>query len=209
MELKVAKRSLTWKKVKSLRKKGILPGIVYWRHVKDAYMIQFDKNDFLKLYKKAWETQTVILEGDWIKEMVLIHDIDVHPVTDEVIHVDFLAVKADEKVEAEVPVVLVGESPVEKNNLWRLELLKDTILVEAYPQDLPEKIEIDVSGIEKLSDVIHVKDIKVSDKIEIKEDLEDTIVTVLSLEELSAEQEETETWETTESEETSSDQANS
>jgi len=55
--------------------------------------------------------------GDNIEQMVLIHDIDVHPVTDEVIHVDFLAVRADEKVEAEVPVVLVGESPVEKNNL--------------------------------------------------------------------------------------------
>jgi large subunit ribosomal protein L25 len=47
----------------------------------------------------------------------LIHDVDVDPVRDEVRHVDFLAIKSDEKVEAEIPVVLVGESLVEKNNL--------------------------------------------------------------------------------------------
>ena len=189
MELKVQKRQLLGKKVKRLRKEGIVPGVVYGKHLDNPINIQFNKIEFLKLYSKAWETQTVTLKWDDIEEMVLIHDIDVHPVTDEVIHVDFLAVRADEKVEAEVPVVLVGESPVEKNNLWRLELLKDVILVEAYPQDLPEKIEIDVSKIQKLSDVIHIKDIEVPSKVEIKENSEETVVTVISFAELESEEE--------------------
>ena len=190
MQLKVQKRNVVWKQVKKLRKQGILPGIIYGRHIENAIPVQVNKNEFLKVYSKAWESQTIILKWDDVEQMVLIHDIDTHPVTDEVIHVDFLAVKADEKVEAEVHVVLVGESPVVKNNLGRLELLKDTILVEAYPQDLPEKIEVDVSGIEKLSDVIHIKDIKVSDKIVIKEDLQEPVVTVISLSELEWEEDE-------------------
>ncbi len=192
MELNIKKRDLFGKSVKRLRKKWIVPGIVYWKHLDNPIAIQFNKIDFLKIYSKAWETQTIILKGDGVDQMVLIHDIDVHPVTDEVIHVDFLAVRSDEKVEAEVPVVLVGESPVEKNNLWRLELLKDVVLVEAYPQDLPEKIEIDVSNIQKLSDVIHIKDINIPGNVDIKENPEDTIVTVLSLEELESEWEEKE-----------------
>ena len=200
MELNVKKRQLVWKKVKRLRKQWIIPWVIYWRHVKKPINIEFKKIDFLKLYSKVWETQTIMLKGDNIEQMVLIHDVDVHPVTDEVIHVDFLAVRADEKVEAEVPVVLVGESPVEKNNLWRLELLKDVILVEAYPQDLPEKIEIDVSNIQKLSDVIHIKDINIWDKVQIKENPEDTIVTVLSLEELETEWQEEEETSTSENE---------
>jgi large subunit ribosomal protein L25 len=122
------------------------------------------------------------LEGDGIKELVLIHDVDKHPVTDEVIHVDFLAVKADEKVEAEVPVVLVGESPVEKNNLGRIELVKDTILVEAYPQDLPHEIKVDVSAIKTPTDVIHVSDLPVPENVVIKENPEETIVTVVEFE---------------------------
>ena len=212
MELLVQKRNVFGKKVKRLRKEWIVPAIIYGKKLQESIAIQMKKIEFVKLYKKAGETQTIILKGDDINQMVLVHDIDLHPVTDEVIHVDFLAVSTDEKVEAEVNVVLIGESPVEKNKIWKLELLKDTILVEAYPQDLPEKIEIDVSGIEKVSDVIHVSDVKVPEKIEIKDNPTDTIVTVLSLEELSSEEkeeseaEETETTTTTTTEETSTNE---
>jgi large subunit ribosomal protein L25 len=122
------------------------------------------------------------LEGEGIKELVLIHDLDTHPVTDELLHVDFLAVKADEKVEAEVPVVLVGKSPVEKNNLGRIELVKDTILVEAYPQDLPHEIKVDISKIQTPADVIHVSDLEVPEKVTIKENPEETVATVVEFE---------------------------
>jgi large subunit ribosomal protein L25 len=112
----------------------------------------------------------------------LIHDLDVHSVTDELLHVDFLAVKADEKVEAEVPIVLVGESPVEKNNIGRVELVKDAVLVEAYPQDLPHEIKVDISKIQTPADVIHVSDLEVPEKVTIKENLEETVATVVEFE---------------------------
>ena len=182
MELNVIKRDVFGKKVKRMRKQGLVPAIIYGGFLDQSIPVFVKKNEFLKIYKEVWESTPVVLKGDGINQMVLIHDVDVHPVTDEVIHVDFLAVKADEKVEAEVPVILIWESPVEKNNLWRIELVKDTILVEAYPQDLPHDIKIDISKIQNVNDVIHVKDIDLWDKIVIKDNPEETVVTVVEFE---------------------------
>ena len=112
--------------------------------------------------------------------MALIHEIQVDPVTDMLSHVDFLAVSRDEKVTADIPVILIWESSIEKLWEWKIQLLKDTIEVEAYPQDLPREITIDISKIEKMSDVIFVKDLDVWAKAEIVEDQEQAIITVMS-----------------------------
>ena len=195
MELNVSKREIFGKKVKRMRKQGFIPGIIYGKFLDQNIPVFIKKSDFLKIYKEVWESTPIILKGDGINQMVLIHDVDVHPVTDEVIHVDFLAVKADEKVEAEVPVILIWESPVEKNNLWRIELVKDTILVEAYPQDLPHDIKIDISKIQTINDVIHVKDIDLGDKVTIKDNPEETVVTVVEFESEETEEVEKTEWE--------------
>ena len=117
----------------------------------------------------------------------------------KVLSVDFLAVNQNEKVTASVPVVLVGESKVEKLNEWKIQLVKDVVEVEAFPQDLPHNIEIDISKIETANDVTFVKDLQVSSKVRIVDDAEQPVVTVV---ELSDEEETTSTedaataWET-------------
>jgi large subunit ribosomal protein L25 len=103
------------------------------------------------------------------------------PVTDEVLSVDFLAVNQNEKVKTIVPVVLIGESKIEKLNEGKIQLVKDEIEVEAFPQDLPHNIEIDISKIESINDVVFVKDIAISDKVRIVDDAEQPIVTVVEL----------------------------
>jgi large subunit ribosomal protein L25 len=103
------------------------------------------------------------------------------PVTDEVLSVDFLAVNQNEKVKTIVPVILIGESKIEKLNEGKIQLVKDEIEVEAFPQDLPHNIEIDISKIESTNDVIFVKDIEISDKVRIVDDAEQPIVTVVEL----------------------------
>jgi hypothetical protein len=92
-----------------------------------------------------------------------------------------LAVNQNEKVAASVPVVLVGESKVEKLNEWKIQLVKDVVEVEAFPQDLPHNIEIDISKIETANDVIFVKDLQVSSKVRIVDDAEQPVVTVVEL----------------------------
>lgn len=181
MELTVQKRTLTGKKVHTLRKQNIIPGVVYGKHLSAPAVVQFDKNSFLKAYKHAGESTPVDLTGDE-SHLVLIHHIDVNPVTDVVEHVDFLAVKADEKVTASVHIVLEGVSPAEKDGLGRVQLVKDHVEVEALPRDLPHDIKVDVSGLATLQDGIFVRDLKVSDKVEIKDDEDLPIVAVVALE---------------------------
>lgn len=183
MKLAITKREVFWKKVKLLRKEGIIPWIIYGRHEDNNISVSFKKNDFIKLFRKAWESTPIELEGDGINKLVLVYEVKTNPVTDQLVHVDFLAVKADEKVETEVVIKMVWESVVEKSKLWKVEQIKHHVLVEALPKDLPHDIEVDISTIETINDVIHLKDLKVSKKVTIKESLELPVVTVVTLDE--------------------------
>ena len=179
MELIVTSRQN--KKAKDLRKEGLIPCIVYGKHLKDPIAIACKRNDIIKKYKEAGYSTPLTLTGDKLDQLVLIQDIQVDPVSDILMHVDFLAVKSDEKVRTEVPLKLVGESPIEKLGEGKIQLVKDFIEVEAFPQDLPHDIVIDISVIQTMNDTIFVKDLKVSDKVRVLDDPEQAIVTVLTL----------------------------
>jgi large subunit ribosomal protein L25 len=90
MELQVQKRQAG--KVKKLLKEGLVPGIVYGKHLDEPVAIQFNKNEFRKLYKEAGTSTPITLKGD-IEQLVLIHDYQLDPVKDTLIHADFLALK--------------------------------------------------------------------------------------------------------------------
>ncbi|MEI6118247.1 MAG: 50S ribosomal protein L25 [bacterium] len=171
------------KKAKDLRKEGLIPGIVYGKHLATPLTVACKKNDLIKKYKEAGYSTPLTLSGDGIDQLVLIQDIQVDPVTDILIHIDFLAVNKDEKVTTEIPVKMIGESVVEKLGEGKIQLLKDFIEVEAFPQDLPHDVTIDISVIKNINDVIVVGDLKFSDKVEVLDDPEQAIVTVLIMSE--------------------------
>jgi large subunit ribosomal protein L25 len=179
MKLKVALRN--GEDIRVTRKAGNIPAVVYGKHLTTPLHIMCNKNDFIKKYKEAGQSTTLTLEGDGVDQMVLIHDFQREPISDVVIHVDFLAVSKDEKVTAEVPVKLIGESAVEKLGQGKIQLVKDFVEVEALPQDLPHDIQIDISVIETPADAIFVKDVVVSKKVKILDDEDQAVVTVLVL----------------------------
>lgn len=180
MELKVTARSQSWKRNKLLRKEGLVPGVIYGKHLSTSVNIEFTKNEFLSLYKKAWSSTVIDLTGD-SKEMVLIHDFQLNGVTNNLLHVDFLAVRADVEVAAEVPVVLTGESPLAKSNEGRIELVKDHIAVVALPRELPGEIVIDISKIATLEDGIFVRDLDLGAKVRIDEDMDLPVVVAVEI----------------------------
>jgi len=180
MKLTVQVRTATGKKVKNLRKEGQLPAIVYGKSLENPVLLSCVKNDFIRVYREAGFSTPIQLTGV-IDQLVLLQDMQLDPVSDEVLTVDFLAVNANEKVSASVPVVLVGESKVEKLNEGKVQLVKDVVEVEAFPQDLPHNIEVDLASVESVNDVIFVKDLKVSNKVTILDDGEQPIVTVVEL----------------------------
>lgn len=182
MELIVTSRQNM--KAKDLRKEGLIPGIIYGKHLDTPIMVACKRNDLIKKYKEAGYSTPLTITGDnKLDQLVLIQDIQLDPVSDVLLHIDFLAVNKDEKVTTEIPIKMIGESPIEKLGQGKIQLLKDFIEVEAFPQDLPHDITVDISIIQNMNDTVVVKDLKVSSKVKVLDDPEQAIITVVTMQE--------------------------
>jgi large subunit ribosomal protein L25 len=176
--LKADPRKLSGRKVKNLRKEGILPANISGKKIKSE-AVQVDLKDFEKVYKEVGETGLLTLVVGKEERPVLIHNIQLNPVSDAPVHVDFLQVNLKEKVEADVPVELTGESPAEKQSLGTVVQYINEVTVEALPMDLPEEFVIDISLLAEVDQAVFVKDLKVDrNKVELKNDPEEIVVKV-------------------------------
>lgn len=183
MKLKVEPRNITWKHVKKIRRNGKIPATIYGKHLEKPVSITCDKNEFVKLFREAGHSTPITLEWDGIEEMVLIHDYQLDPVMDTVLHVDFLGIKKWQKVSAEVSIILEWEelSPIVKLGQWNIQLVKDALMIESLPKDLPKEIVVNVADLDDVNTVIFVKDLNLPDWVVAKEDVELPVVTVMQL----------------------------
>lgn len=166
--LQAEKRELTGRKVRRLRKEGIIPATLYGKG-KTSQNVQTSEELFIPTYKEIGETGLVELMLEGKKHAVLISNIQIHPVTGSAIHIDFREVDLTEKVKASVPVELVGESPAEKSGIGTAVLMVNEIEVEALPGDLPERFEVDATTLIEVDQVFTVSDLKYDkSKIEIQ-----------------------------------------
>ena len=176
--LKAEDRKIEGRKVKALRKQNVIPANIFGNKIKSK-SIQVSLKDFENLYKEVGETGVINLDFGSEKRPVLVHDVQLNPKTDEVLHIDFHQVDLKEKIEAEVPVELTGESPAEKQSLGTVVQYVNEIKVEALPGDLPEKFVVDVSELSEVDQAVFVKDLKMDrSKVEVKNDAEEIIVKV-------------------------------
>lgn len=176
--LKVSIRTETGKKLKGIRQKGFIPGIVYGHNISST-MLAVEEESFNKIFKNAGENTLIDLKiegGD--TRTVLIHDLAVDPVDNKSIHIDFYQVRLDEKVKTDVPLNFVGESAAVKEQSGTLLKILQSIEVESLPMDIPHDITIDISNLKTFEDKIRVKDIKLSDKIKVLTNLEETLAMV-------------------------------
>lgn len=171
-KLTAEKRKVTGRKVKALRKQGILPANIYGKDIK-SLAVQIPVKDFLRVYEQAGVTGIIELSvGDGESHPVLVHNLQLHPVGGHPLHVDFHRVSLTEKVKATVPVVTIGESPAISQKLGVLLTPVGELEVEALPADLPEKIEVETKELAAVGQEIKVKDLKISDKITVFADPE-------------------------------------
>jgi large subunit ribosomal protein L25 len=175
--LKATVRELVGKKVKSLRKQDMIPAVMYGHKIA-AQNLAVQYIDFKRVYSKAGESALIELEVAGKKINALIHDLQHDPMSGKFTHVDFFQVNMKEEVETEIPLEFVGESEAVKAHGGVLIKNMDSIEVKCLPADLPEKYEIDLSALKTFDDVITVKDLKISDKIEILLDSETVIALV-------------------------------
>ena len=147
------------KKIKSLRKEGFLPAVIYG--AKEASRpVVLNLKEFEKVWREAGESSLIELELGGEKKGVLIKEVQTDPVKDIPIHADFQAVSMDEKIETEVAIHFTGESPAVKNFGGVLVKVLHEIEIEALPADLPQSIEVDISGLLNLEERFLVKDLK-------------------------------------------------
>lgn len=167
--LKVEKRDVLGKKVKKLRKSGVLPANVYGKDV-ESVAVQIPTKEFEATFKQTGETGLIELHIGSEKKPVLIHNVQYDYVTHEPVHADFYQVNLKEKIKTMVPVVLVGEPKAIADKLGLLMHLMHEVEVEALPTDLPEKIEVDVTNLAAVDDQITVADLKKPAGVEILTD---------------------------------------
>lgn len=178
LTLQAKQREVLGRKVKTLRKEGLVPAHIFGHNVKTSH-ISVGEEDFEEILKEAGETSIINLKADGQKRPVLIRGVQTHPVTDKILHVDFYQVSLREKVKVEVPLEIIGESlAVEKKRGLLLTPVSE-VEVEALPQNLPEKIEVDISVLANVGDAVHVKDLKIDrEKIELHAEPELVVATI-------------------------------
>jgi large subunit ribosomal protein L25 len=178
-KIAIRARSLIGKRVSRLRREGVLPGVVFGLH-KDSTPVQTDMKEFERGYKRWGNTTLVSLEGLTEGEQpALIHEVTRSTLSGQLLHVDFLRVSLTEKVHAGVPVHFVGESPAVKGG-GVLVHAKSEINVEAFPQDIPHAIDVDLSPLVEIDDSIYVRDLTVdTSKVEVLDDGDELVVRVV------------------------------
>lgn len=164
--LAAQKRTVLGRKVKTLRREGLIPAHVFGHKIKTIH-VQVNASDFSKVFEKVGETGIIGLSVDGEKRPVLVRNLQTHPVSDKLLHIDFYQVNLTEKVKVDVPIEVVGESPAVEKKIGLLLTPVSEIEIEALPTDIPEKIEVNVAKLEDVGDEIKVKDL-VLDQAKIK-----------------------------------------
>jgi len=180
LALKVQKRTTQGKKVKSLRKAGILPGNVYGKDIKST-AVQVEMKEFLPIYKEAGETGLIDLSLEGKILPVLIHNVAKDYLRDELLHADFFKVNLKEKIKTQVPIQLIGEAKAVTERVGILQQTLSEVEVEALPQDLPEKIEVDVTPLSEVDQNIAVEELKAPQGVAILTDKNQVIVKITEL----------------------------
>ncbi len=177
-----------------LRMSGQIPAVLYGPKT-ETVLLSVNKSDLELLFKKGGIGQVVLnlviqKNGETTTRPAMIKELQTHPVSRNLIHIDFYEIKMDQKITAKIPVVTTGIAKgIELGGV--LQIIRRELEVECLPLEVPESIEIDISDLD-VGDSIHVGKIRLESELEFLEDDNYTVVTVLTpkLEEEEPEEEE-------------------
>lgn len=171
------KRTVTGKQVKSLRRQGLLPGVIYGRHI-EALPIQMNAHEASLILGKLTTSSLVTIDVDGEKHTALVRDRQRDVIYGNLQHVDFLAVSLTEKLRTTVDIKLIGEAPVSKTGDVVIMQVLNALELECLPQDLPEVIEVDISTLQTIDDEITVADLPIGENITVLTDPSEVVVSV-------------------------------
>jgi len=141
-----------------LRKGGEMPAVFYGMGTENT-SISILKSEFKKIWNKAGESSTVKIVTPKLTVDALIHEVQTDPVTDEPVHVDFLVIDMNKKIEVGISLEFTGISEAVKSGLGTLVKVLHEVEIEALPKDLPHNLIIDISKLATIDSQILVSDI--------------------------------------------------
>ncbi|HBB02223.1 MAG: 50S ribosomal protein L25, large subunit ribosomal protein L25 [Candidatus Peregrinibacteria bacterium GW2011_GWF2_38_29] len=163
----------------ALRDGGRIPVTFYGKDIQPM-VIDVDYKNFRKVFLGAGESIIIDVNVDGKPFKALIHDVQLHPITDKIVHADLLHVSMDKPIDAEVPFNVIGVSPAVKDFGGILSVQKRSLKIRCLPKDLPSLITIDVSNLTALHSSIHVKDVALPEGVKAMDDEKITVVTVVA-----------------------------
>jgi large subunit ribosomal protein L25 len=187
--LEITPRTELRKQNRGLRAAGGVPGVVYGHRV-DPVSVTLPRREFERAFHKVGRTQLLDLkiDGEGGSRKVLVREVQYDPRGGGVLHVDFYQVNLKEKITADVPVVLVGEAPAVQRRDGELQQNVNSLRVSCLPADIPEHVEVDVSGLEAVDDGIRVGQLFVPAEVEILNDPEELVVKIAVIREIEEEE---------------------
>jgi large subunit ribosomal protein L25 len=167
-----------------LRQTGKIPAVFYGPKEPSTPII-LSAIDFTKVWKKAGESSVILLNVAGEEHEALIHEVDVHPVTDVVRHADFYVIEKGKKVKVHVPITFTGTAPAVKDLGGILVKVLRELEVEAGAKDLPHDITVDIAPLKEMSSTISAGDIKLPSGVTLVTGPEEIIASVaLAVEEV-------------------------
>ena len=182
IDLKAQVRKMTGKgPARTLRREGRIPAVLYGPKT-DSMMLSIDFKEFEQIVKKV-NVGSVLLNlqiqnGETLARPAMIKELQTNPVSGAFVHVDFYEIDMLSKINVNVPVVTRGKSEgIEEGGL--LQIVRREIELFCLPTAIPESIEVDISDL-KIGDSIHMREIALPDDVELPEDIDFTVITVLA-----------------------------
>ena len=179
--LTLKKRTETGKKLKGLRTEGLIPSVIYGG--KEPILTASEYVASEKVLMGAGYHSPIDLSIDGKKQLAIVKDVQLDPVSRKIVNIEFQAISANEAVEATTPIVIVNFEASEASKIYHYAMTQamEEIDVKAKPADLPAELTVDASNLKEVDDKIVLKDIKLPAGVEFvdKEMNEDQVIASL------------------------------
>ena len=173
--LKATRRTVSGKQVKSLRRQGQLPAVIYGHHL-DPIAIVLDNHTTSMALSGLSSSAIVTIDLDGEQHAALVREKQRDYIKNRLLHIDFLAVSLTEKLRTNVSIVLHGVSPAVRDFNAVVVTSLSEVEVEALPGDLPQHLVMDISNLKAVGDSLYVRDLTVPSGAVILTDADEVVV---------------------------------
>jgi large subunit ribosomal protein L25 len=175
--LQASPRTIIGKQVRALRREGILPAVIYGHNIAPlAISMDFKQTSYVLAGVSSSHLIAIMVEGK--EHNVLVQERQRDPVSDELVHVDFLEVSMTEKLRVTVRLVLRGDAPAVKTYNGVIVSNMEVVEVESLPGNLPEHLEVDLTSLKEIGDSLLVRDIPLPADVEMINEPDEIVVVV-------------------------------